>query len=124
MALFNKLYGIKDSANMQLISLKTGRVVLEIEQPNSVEQSWSNTGVTEARNHGSRAIVWDGKKEGTITANVEVINSELLAIMSTAELKKEAIDLALELSTKVIEKNIDKEKNKELIDEFITEVGN
>ena len=40
------------------------------------------------------------------------------------QLKKEAIDLALELSTKVIEKNIDKEKNKELIDEFITEVGN
>ena len=34
------------------------------------------------------------------------------------QLKKEAIDLALELSTKVIEKNIDKEKNKELIDEF------
>ena len=103
MALFNKLYGIKDSANMQLISLKTGRVVLEIEQPNSVEQSWSNTGVTEARNHGSRAIVWDGKKEGTITANVEVINSELLAIMSKAELKKEAIDVRVVKEFKVTE---------------------
>ena len=39
-------------------------------------------------------------------------------------LKKEAIDLALELSKKVIEKNIDEEKNKKLIDEFISEVGN
>ena len=103
MVLANKLYGIKDSANMQLISLKTGRVVLEIEQPNSVEQSWSNTGVTEARNHGSRAIVWDGKKEGTITANVEVINSELLAIMSKAELKKEAIDVRVVKEFKVTE---------------------
>ena len=103
MVLANKLYGIKDSANMQLISLKTGRVVLEIEQPNSVEQSWSNTGVTEARNHGSRAIVWDGKKEGTITANVEVINSELLAIMSKAELKKEAIDVRVSKEFKVTE---------------------
>ena len=103
MVLANKLYGIKDSANMQLISLKTGRVVLEIDQPNSVEQAWSNTGVTEARNHGSRAIVWDGKKEGTITANVEVINSELLAIMSKAELKKEAIDVRVVKEFKVTE---------------------
>ena len=38
-------------------------------------------------------------------------------------LKKEAIDLALELSKKVIEKNIDEEKNRTLIDEFISEVG-
>ena len=39
-------------------------------------------------------------------------------------LKKEAIDLALDLSRKVIEKNIDEEKNRQLIDEFISEVGN
>ena len=40
------------------------------------------------------------------------------------QLKKEAIDLAIELSKKVIEKNIDEEKNRELIGEFITKVGN
>ena len=39
-------------------------------------------------------------------------------------LKKEAIDLALDLSRKVIEKNIDEEKNRQLIDKFISEVGN
>ena len=39
-------------------------------------------------------------------------------------LKREAIELAIELSKKVIEKNIDEEKNRELIDEFISEVGN
>ena len=39
-------------------------------------------------------------------------------------LKREAIDLAIELSKKVIEKNIDEEKNRELIGEFITKVGN
>ena len=40
------------------------------------------------------------------------------------QLKKEAIDLALDLSRKVIEKNIDEEKHRELIDEFISKVGN
>ena len=40
------------------------------------------------------------------------------------KLKREAIDLAIELSKKVIEKNIDEEKNRELIGEFITKVGN
>jgi len=40
------------------------------------------------------------------------------------QLKREAIDLAIELSMKVIEKNIDEEKNRELIGEFITKVGN
>ncbi len=39
-------------------------------------------------------------------------------------LKREAIELAIELSKKVIEKNIDEEKNRELIGEFITKVGN
>lgn len=40
------------------------------------------------------------------------------------KLKREAIDLAIELSKKVIEKNIDEEKNRELINDFITKVGN
>ncbi len=40
------------------------------------------------------------------------------------KLKREAIDLAIELSKKVIEKNIDEEKNREIIGEFITKVGN
>ena len=39
-------------------------------------------------------------------------------------LKRQAIELAIELSKKVIEKNIDEEKNRELIGEFITKVGN
>ena len=40
------------------------------------------------------------------------------------KLKREAIDLAIELSKKVIEKNIDEEKNRELIGKFINKVGN
>ena len=39
-------------------------------------------------------------------------------------LKREAIELAIELSKKVIDKNIDEEKNREFIGEFITKVGN
>ena len=69
-------------------------------------------------------IVLEAKNEAnTIIERAKVeINREREKV--EYQLKKEAIDLALELSTKVIEKNIDKEKNKELIDEFITEVGN
>ena len=103
MALFNKLYGIKDSANMQLISLKTGRVILDVPQPNSIEQAWSNTGITEAKNHGTRAITWDGQKECTITASIEVMNSELMALMSKAKLVKEAIDVRVRKEFKVTE---------------------
>ena len=57
---------------------------------------------------------------------VEEAKSEIEREKEKAEyaLKKEAIDLALELSRKVIEKNIDEEKNRQLIDEFISEVGN
>ena len=105
MALFNKLYGIKDSANMQLISLKTGRVILDVPQPNSIEQAWSNTGITEAKNHGTRAITWDGQKECTITASIEVMNSELMALMSKAKLVKEAIDVRVRKEFKVTEEN-------------------
>ena len=38
-------------------------------------------------------------------------------------MRKEAVDLALEISKKIIEKNIDEERNRQLINEFISEVG-
>ena len=144
MALFNKLYGIKDSANMQLISLKTGRVILDVPQPNSIEQAWSNTGITEAKNHGTRAITWDGQKECTITASIEVMNSELMALMSKAKLVKEAIDVRVRKAFKVTEEgqvldlsdlgnvvavtdvfvvNSDKTKKKDITDESVFDDG-
>ena len=89
----------------QLISLKTGRVILDVPQPNSIEQAWSNTGITEAKNHGTRAITWDGQKECTITASIEVMNSELMALMSKAKLVKEAIDVRVRKEFKVTEEN-------------------
>ena len=69
-------------------------------------------------------IVEDAKSEANLIierARVEIDREREKVEYS---LKKEAIDLALELSKKVIEKNIDEEKNKKLIDEFISEVGN
>lgn len=69
-------------------------------------------------------IVEEAKKEATLImdrAKVE-INREKEKV--EYGLKKEAIDLALELSRKVIEKNIDEDKNRQLINDFISEVGN
>ncbi|MGG7142212.1 F0F1 ATP synthase subunit B [Clostridium nigeriense] len=69
-------------------------------------------------------IVEDANKEAKVIierAKVE-INREKEKV--EYQLKKEAIDLALELSKKVIEKNIDENKNRDLIDDFLTKVGN
>ena len=67
-------------------------------------------------------IVEDAKSEANLI--IERARVEIDRERVEYSLKKEAIDLALELSKKVIEKNIDEEKNKKLIDEFISEVGN
>ena len=101
--MFNKLYAIKDSANVKLISLKTGRVLLSIPQPNSMSQAWSNSGETYARNHGTNAVTWDGNKEVELTANVEMLSSELMALMSKAELVKGDIDVRRSYELKVSE---------------------
>ena len=67
-------------------------------------------------------IVEDAKSEANLIIERARVEREREKVEYS--LKKEAIDLALELSKKVIEKNIDEEKNKKLIDEFISEVGN
>ena len=67
-------------------------------------------------------IVEEAKSEANLI--IERAKVEIKRRKAEYALKKEAIDLALDLSRKVIEKNIDEEKNRQLIDEFISEVGN
>lgn len=69
-------------------------------------------------------IVNDAKSEANLILERAKIEIEREKEKAEYALKKEAIELALEISKKVIEKNIDEEKNKQLIDEFISEVGN
>lgn len=69
-------------------------------------------------------IVLEAKNEAQLI--IERANIEIERQKEKAEygLKKEAIELAIDLSEKVIEENIDEEKNRDLIDKFISEVGN
>ena len=69
-------------------------------------------------------IVGEAKSEANLIVERPKIEIEREKEKAEYALKKEAIDLALDLSRKVIEKNIDEEKNRQLIDEFISEVGN
>ena len=69
-------------------------------------------------------IVGEAKSEANLIVERAKIEIEREKEKAEYALKKEAIDLALDLSRKVIEKNIDEEKNRQLIDEFISEVGN
>lgn len=69
-------------------------------------------------------IVEEAKTEAGLIIERAKIEIEREKEKAEYLLKKEAIDLALDLSRKVIEKNIDEEKNRQLIDEFISEVGN
>ena len=69
-------------------------------------------------------IVEEAKTEAGLIIERAKIEIEREKEKAEYLLKKEALDLALDLSRKVIEKNIDEEKNRQLIDEFISEVGN
>ena len=68
-------------------------------------------------------IVSEAKSEANLIierANTEIEREKEKAAYTV---RKEAVDLALEISKKIIEKNIDEERNRQLINEFISEVG-
>ena len=68
-------------------------------------------------------IVSEAKSEANLIierANTEIEREKEKAAYAV---RKEAVDLALEISKKIIEKNIDEERNRQLINEFISEVG-
>lgn len=68
-------------------------------------------------------IVDDAKSEANLIIERAKVEIEREKEKAEYSLKKEAIDLALELSKKVIEQNIDENKNRDLINDFISEVG-
>lgn len=69
-------------------------------------------------------IIEEANKESKIILDRAKVEIERQKEKAEYELKKEAVELAILLSTKVIEKNIDENKNRELIDDFLNKVGN
>ena len=96
----NGLLGIKDCADLMIISRKTGKPVLTIDYGNSFSISLSSSSVS-AKKKGQDAITWANAKEGTVKVGVEMINSALIAVLlgspTTNELvnfyKREVFDI-------------------------------
>ena len=68
-------------------------------------------------------IVSESKSEANLIIERAKTEIEREKEKAAYTVRKEAVDLALEISKKIIEKNIDEERNRQLINEFISEVG-
>ena len=83
--------GIKDSADVMLISRKTGKPVLTIDYANTFSISLSSESVS-ARKKGQDAITWANPKEGTITLGVEMLNGSLISMLLGSPVLNKMVD--------------------------------
>lgn len=70
-----------------------------------------------------KEIVEDAKIEANRIKEKAKIEIEKERERAEKILKKESIDLAVQLAEKLMEKNIDESNNKDLVDDFISELG-
>ena len=66
-------------------------------------------------------IVSDANKEASLI--LDRARLEIEREKAQYEIKKQAVDLAIELSTKALEEKVEETKQRELINDFITKVG-
>lgn len=81
---------IKDSADLQIISRRTGKPVLMIDYANTFSISLSADS-TSVKKKGKDAITWNNAKEGTVTIGVEMLNSSLMAFLLGAPTLNEVV---------------------------------
>ncbi|MGL5152642.1 MAG: hypothetical protein ACRC7N_18975, partial [Clostridium sp.] len=86
----NGLAGIKDCADLQIISRKTGKPVLTIDYANNMSISIKSDSVS-AKKKGSDAITWDKAREGSAKIGVEMLNSSLMAFLLGSPLLNEVV---------------------------------
>ena len=70
-----------------------------------------------------KEIIEEANKEAKIIMNRARTEIGLEREKAQYELKKEAVNIAINLSTKALEENIEESKQRQLISEFITKVG-
>lgn len=75
------IYGIKDCANLTLLSKKTGEPVLFSDYANVSTNEWKADRVY-ATAKGTRAISWDHNREGTLAVEMEVFDLKWLALLA------------------------------------------
>lgn len=81
------LYGIKDSANLSVISNKSGKPVLYADYCNKTDIEFSST-PTYATRKGVKSISWDGAREGKMTTEMQVFDLKWVALLMGTEFTK------------------------------------
>jgi len=74
------LYGIKDAANIQVISNATGKPVLYCDYAKTSSIDFTSDSVY-AMNKSTKAIRWDKNREGTFKTEMEIFETKWLSIL-------------------------------------------
>lgn len=85
-------YGMKDAANLTLVSKRTGDVALFLDYANATSSEWTSERV-EATAKGTTAISWDSARKGTLTVDSEIFDLGYLAMVIGSEVKKGQNDI-------------------------------
>lgn len=86
------LYGIKDAANLTVISNETKKVVLFADYCNKTDINFTADTVY-AMKKGVKAIGWDKNREGTMSTEMQVFDLAWIALLMGSELKTGIVDL-------------------------------
>lgn len=86
------IYGMKDAANLILVSKKTKQPAMYIDYANATSSEWTSEAVF-ATKKGSNAIRWDGSRNGTLTLETELFDFGLLAMVMGSEVKAGRSDI-------------------------------
>lgn len=79
------LYGIKDCANLTLLSKSTGQPVIFSDYANVSTNEWkADRAYASAK--GARAISWDHNREGTLAVEMEVFDLKWLALLAGTQI--------------------------------------
>lgn len=86
------IYGMKDAANLIMVSKKTKLPAMYIDYANATSSEWSSESVY-ATKKGSNAIRWDGSRNGTLTLETELFDFGLLAMVMGSDIVEGRSDI-------------------------------
>lgn len=86
------IYGMKDAANLIMVSKKTKQPAMYIDYANATSSEWSSES-TYATKKGANAIRWDGSRNGTLTLETEMFDFGLLAMVMGSDIKEGRSDV-------------------------------
>jgi len=87
------LYGIKDSANLQIISQLTSKPVLYSNYAKTSSIDFTSDAVY-AYNKTTKAIRWDKNREGTFKTEMEIFETKMLSILFGTSISSKTMSIA------------------------------